>query len=359
MKRPIRSVVTPSDNVLHVMVKKEMSMDVLRQRLVENIKEAQECNADGKTPVHTLCTYDNEEYALQALDVFLQSGVQISDVNMMKHALTWSNYLIFEKLLQLPEMNVLFRDWNGETVAHMVACSKIPNPIRIFSFLQLRGLNFESLNRDGQTVLHQAVHSGKYNVVEWLLKFGVKSNADDVFGRTPLDVALFDNDILLITLLLDHLDNLPNSSTTKDKALYKFIVNVDSDKKFYSKHFELFEYLVQRGCNLDYIQKHRTTTIVQMLCNKFPLAHHCLSKAIIDDVYTKERVNAKDHQNFVPMYYAFINCQYDQVRFLLSRGSEIQFPEYHNVQNFMSPGAYSRMMSIVDECIKERNTMNL
>lgn len=355
----INSIVTPSDNVLHVMVKKEMSMDVLRQHLAENIKEAQECNANNDTPVHTVCSHCNEEYALQALDVFWAAGAEISDMKLMTHALTSSNYLILERLLQFPTMILEQKNWNGDTIFHIAAKNtKMPHSIRIFSILELRNFNLELVNNEGETVLHKAVQHGNFEVVEWLLNFGVKLNVQNINGKTPLDVAIFHSDIQITTLLIDHLDRLHDSTTLKNEALYKFIFKTSDPKFFYAKHFAFFELLLKKGCDLNYIPSNNFTTIFQMLCSKLPLAHHCFSKEIIDIVYTKERVNIKDNKQFLQVYYAFSNCQYDQVRFLLSRGSEIQFPEFHEVKHYMIPEAYNRLMAIVDECVQQRNALN-
>lgn len=51
--------------------------------------------------------------------------------------------------------------------------------------------DYEAKNRDGRTVLHQAIYQGNPQVVAWLLKKGVSLEERDAHGRTPLQAACF------------------------------------------------------------------------------------------------------------------------------------------------------------------------
>uniref|UniRef100_UPI00398F18A5 relA-associated inhibitor isoform X2 n=1 Tax=Pristiophorus japonicus TaxID=55135 RepID=UPI00398F18A5 len=57
-------------------------------------------------------------------------------------------------------------------------------------------------NAEGITGLHNAVCGGHYNVVEFLVNFGVNVNAPDSYGWTPLHCAASCNDLPICTLLM-------------------------------------------------------------------------------------------------------------------------------------------------------------
>ncbi|XP_078389197.1 relA-associated inhibitor [Cetorhinus maximus] len=57
-------------------------------------------------------------------------------------------------------------------------------------------------NDEGITGLHNAVCGGHYNIVEFLVNFGVNINAPDSYGWTPLHCAASCNDLAICTLLV-------------------------------------------------------------------------------------------------------------------------------------------------------------
>eukprot|EP00061_Rhincodon_typus_P003922 g21304.t1 len=57
-------------------------------------------------------------------------------------------------------------------------------------------------NDEGITGLHNAVCGGHYDIVEFLVNFGVNINAADGYGWTPLHCAASCNDLAICTFLV-------------------------------------------------------------------------------------------------------------------------------------------------------------
>ncbi len=53
-----------------------------------------------------------------------------------------------------------------------------------------KGIDLNALNQDGWAPLHLAVVTNQVSVVEWLLKNGVRINAETAGSRSALDIAL-------------------------------------------------------------------------------------------------------------------------------------------------------------------------
>jgi hypothetical protein len=72
--------------------------------------------------------------------------------------------------------------------------------------LEIKRLLTIMINRDeqdnvGDTLLHHAVRSASFNTVEYLIKKGEDVNSENIFGDTPLDLALLFRKNEIATLL--------------------------------------------------------------------------------------------------------------------------------------------------------------
>lgn len=94
-------------------------------------------------------------------------------------------------------------------------------------------------NEYGDTALHMAVHQGKMNAVELLLKSGADVNARGDHEETPLQVALKDDRAELVRLLLKNGADPNNLNVFGNRPLS------------YVRDSETFDLLVEHGAKVD------------------------------------------------------------------------------------------------------------
>lgn len=71
--------------------------------------------------------------------------------------------------------------------------------------------------KDGDTLLHNMVFFGSYEIVNLLLKYGAKINIEDNDKQIPLHRSIFLSDMKIFKLLIDNSINLKNDINHQDK----------------------------------------------------------------------------------------------------------------------------------------------
>ncbi|KAG5958178.1 hypothetical protein E4U58_005491 [Claviceps cyperi] len=75
--------------------------------------------------------------------------------------------------------------------------------LTILSFMVHNSVYLESVNQEGQTILHVAACNGHYYAVEFLIGFGLNVNARDTMGNTALHLAIANGWDQVVKLLVD------------------------------------------------------------------------------------------------------------------------------------------------------------
>ncbi|KAG5993901.1 hypothetical protein E4U52_001599 [Claviceps spartinae] len=75
--------------------------------------------------------------------------------------------------------------------------------LTILSFMVHNSVYPESVNQEGQTILHVAAGNGHYYAVEFLIGFGLNVNARDTMGNTALHLAIANGWEQVVKLLVD------------------------------------------------------------------------------------------------------------------------------------------------------------
>lgn len=106
------------------------------------------------------------------------------------------------------------RDKDKNTPLHLACCSKKGgNKKELVDFLISNGVDVNATNEAGETPLVIAVSNGNYEATELLLKAkGIKVN-QTTKGFTPLHLAVINEFIPLVKLLLNHPEINPNFGT--------------------------------------------------------------------------------------------------------------------------------------------------
>ena len=76
--------------------------------------------------------------------------------------------------------------------------------IRVKRLVEEQGIGTESIDRNGETLLHIASYKGHLDVARYLLERGAKRNTANKGGWTPLHFAAFYGHLEIAMLLLDY-----------------------------------------------------------------------------------------------------------------------------------------------------------
>lgn len=119
------------------------------------------------------------------------------------------------ELYKLEGLKLTFsRDKDKNTPLHLACCSKKGgNKKEIIDFLISNGVDVNAVNEHGSTPLFIAVSNGNYEATELLLKAnGIKVN-QTINGFTALHVAVMNQFVPIVKLLLSHPNLNPNFGT--------------------------------------------------------------------------------------------------------------------------------------------------
>ncbi len=90
--------------------------------------------------------------------------------------------------------------------------------IKYFDNLFMKAKNIlNNKTKDGDTLLHNMVFFGCYDIVKLLIKHNVNINLEDSDKQLPLHRSIFLSDIKIFDLLVKNIDNLKEKINHKDK----------------------------------------------------------------------------------------------------------------------------------------------
>jgi ankyrin repeat protein len=187
-------------------------INLLKQLLAVPGVQVNATNEGGDTALHIYA----QKYNPEAIRLLIDNG---ADVNLVKNstyapwytaplniAARYSNQAVINQILQVPGVNVNFKDSSGRTPLHSLVGSST-NQATVESMKQLiaKGADVNAINMWGATPLHNAVsHPTRWAFVEELLKApGIHIDAKDHDGNTPLHLAVEEESVAIIKLLLD------------------------------------------------------------------------------------------------------------------------------------------------------------
>ncbi|XP_076315098.1 uncharacterized protein LOC143227549 [Tachypleus tridentatus] len=130
------------------------------------------------------------------------------------------------------------QDRKGRTAAH---CGAAKGQLETLKILESNGGNMWLPNVRGDLPLHEAVQSGRKDLVLWLLSLNPNVvNAENQNGRSPLHVAAFTDNVEICKILLDHKANInPILQTTKGQLMSPLDAAIRRGNRNCAKYLQL------------------------------------------------------------------------------------------------------------------------
>ncbi len=144
-------------------------------------------------------------------------------------------------LLQSPHAEFFLKDTNQnlETPLHSAVCM---GDIAKIELLCQYPIDFEHVNTNGFTYLHDAVSNGKDDAVAFLFKKNVKMKQPDKARKLPIDHAISKGFLLIVKQFLDH-PAYQNISDNESGNLFNTYFNTSNNER----RVKIFQLFIDRG----------------------------------------------------------------------------------------------------------------
>jgi cytohesin len=239
---------------------------------------------DQQTPLHKAVRYGNQEIIASLLTKGADTNAKDNLENTPLHiAAIEGNEETIQKLLSNSNININAKNRSGDTPFHIAIENKKLAAVQ--TFLQFGGMDMNVVNRnsnttlgiaarngdvaimnillnnhapiridkDGNTLLHQAVQSGVKDAIQLLLdRKEIDVNAKNTYQSTPLSIAIRNADLEIIKLLLNQPEILIDNdiSDTGATKLHMCAARVSSFNKV-GEAAAAMEALINKGANVN------------------------------------------------------------------------------------------------------------
>ncbi|OUM58266.1 hypothetical protein PIROE2DRAFT_16516 [Piromyces sp. E2] len=206
------------------------------------------------------------------------------------------------------DMNIT--NMNGETP---LTLSYQMNYQRIFRFL-LRYLDINQKDSEGNTVLYYAIDQEDVETVNYLIRNKANANSKNNLGLSCLDLAITKGIKVSKIILQNRHDNIllniPNS-----QGEIPLITIIKSKNYTVNEKEEIISYLIEKGSNINYIDKQGNSPLIHAINNK------CSSivKKLIKNGANINYHNKKNYKTILK--YAIETGNVDIIKYLMGRNA--------------------------------------
>jgi len=184
---------------------------------------------------------------------------------------------------------------------------------KILAELISQGLKSNALNSDGNTPLHCAVRREKTAIAQWLITQGAGVNVRNQNDETPLYLAVKNHDLETTKLLLNWGANVNlGAALSRDRLA----VNFPLHQAVRHKNNTIIQLLLAKGANINALDSHGYTPLHAAISNKN-------MKAVTLLLDRQANINAKNKQGETSLDLAIRNNNELAVRLLIARGANI------------------------------------
>lgn len=378
-----------SDNPFHKYLREYFPLKtILHPKDIETHKVIiNQTNYDGLTPLHLLCDLAQEQYAIESVPLLINVGADINEVGndpcyalYMSHAVRYltpfeyavknNKIRLFTKMLECAEEIEFLK--NNDLVTQNAIFSHLVKSTANFeivseaitSFIH-KGWSCTNVDQMGNSPLHLLARQESENasrICDMLLDVGANPHILNENYLSPVDVAVSHKNIPILKSLLNAMEESTDKNTqTKQKAIkYLFWkmenaigISTEGWFNFSQGLFRIFELLVSKNLDVNSISLEAGNTCLHKICELCPNAHLCLNPETVDLVFSDKLIHKTNHTGRLPIYFAILYANYDLVRFLIMKGSEVQIPDQTIAVGFyMSQEAYDRICAFANSVNK-------
>ena len=198
-----------------------------------------------------------------------------------------------EVLLGAPDIDVNIVDQtdegNDDRPLHVLIRERFP--ISLIERIIGMGADINAANIDEDTPLHEAIYSGKDDVVFLLLDKGAKVNVINEEGKTPLFYAITNNEDEMVEAIVAKNARLDVIDTASNESALHVLIKTRDDPDI-----ELVKLFIEKGVNLNALDEEQSTALMYAAANGyFEVAKLMVEKGADKTIQDEEGKTAYDY----------------------------------------------------------------
>jgi ankyrin repeat protein len=187
----------------------------------------------------------------------------------------------------------------------------ITGHVKIVEALIERGIDINTVDKDGLTPLHEAAGSGHVEVVNTLIKKGANVKAVSKDGITPLHCAALSSDNKEIVEIL--VKEGADVNALLDESM---ITPLHMAARGYNANQEVVQALIEKGANIDAVNKGGWTPL------HIAASSHFSGEIVKTLIKGGANINAADKYGDIPLHLAINICSDTNIEILMENGAD-------------------------------------
>jgi len=333
-------------------------------------KDINELDSNGYSILHYAIIIEDIDTVIQLIkmgaDLSYKEENKKRGNSALDIAISIENEVIFNILLNCPQIELNNPDWRGETSLMTIIKLnqiKLEDKIKVIKKLIERGSDVNFVDSSKNNALIYAVNEKLLPVAEQLIEHGADVNFLTAYDNTPLVYAVEKRNLPMVKLLVNHGADINFHIENKNKTIImyaielgavdivKYLIDIGSDLQFsnLSIFFDIVEAINKNGQKeiFEYIaQKHIelfTPNIVNEIISWDRLD---LLKILVQNHLD---VNIRDDNGNIPLVYAIKFNERQITNYLIENGANI-----FNINN-----AGQTIYDICNECLDVNSTSSI
>ncbi|XP_062578834.1 putative ankyrin repeat protein RF_0381 [Saccostrea cucullata] len=276
--------------------------------LIEKEMDINTLSNDGKTILHIACLNGKHEICEYLVENYSHLlDVRDKSSNTALHAAAWGGNVQIVKLLIEKKMDIYSVQKGGETILHqccrfgkMEMCEHL-----VDNFPDLLAIR----DTEGWTVLHSACCGGSVEIVSFLIEKGMDINILSNDGRSILHIACLNGKFEVCEYLIE---NYPNLSDVRDKSSNSVLHDAA-----WGGNVQIVKLLIEKKMDINVIQEEGETVLHQCCrSGKIEMCEYLVN-------HFPDLLEIRDNDGWTVLHSACSGGSVDIISFLLKKGLDI------------------------------------